>query len=131
MRILLAIVLLFCVSMVSAVNRYPFSKDVNRAQFNYLTAQFRCLVCQDENLAASDAPLANDLRGKIYRMVKHGDSNQRIIHYMVSRYGNFVLFKPPLNKLTWVLWFAPFLLLLLSLMFIFTRVKRPDVEQAP
>lgn len=112
---------------------YPFADAHQRARFNYLTAQFRCLVCQNENLAASSAPLAQDLRRHIYQMIQHWRSNQAIKDYMVSRYGNFILLNPPVEKTTWLLWFGPFIFLLLGLLILFSVWRRravPALNQA-
>lgn len=113
-RAWLVLVILLFVSGAQAADVYPFANTSQRQQFHYLTHQFRCLVCQNEDLAASNASLAQDLRADIYRMVMAKQSNQQIIQYMVHRYGAFVLFKPPVIRQTWLLWFLPLLLLLLG-----------------
>lgn len=104
-----------------AGDRYPFDQPEQRQRFDHMMQEFRCLVCQNEDLASSDAKLADDLRQKMYQMVKAGKSDQAIKDYMVSRYGDFVLFKPGWNKLTYVLWMAPFLLLLLGFVVLLLR----------
>ncbi len=107
-----------------AQDMYPFQSQTQAKQFNQLTRELRCLVCQNESLAASNAPLAADLRNTIYAMVKMGDSSRTIKQYMLSRYGDFVLFKPPFSATTAVLWVAPFVLLLLSFIIGWVVVKR-------
>ena len=102
---------------------YPFTDQHKQQQFERLTHELRCLVCQNEDLADSSAGLANDLRDQVYHMVQDGRSDRAIKHYLVSRYGDFVLFDPPVVARTYVLWFAPVLLLLLGLG-IFSRVIR-------
>ena len=93
---------------------YPLDNSRKEAQFNYLLKEFRCLVCQNQNLADSDAALAKDLRLKIYQMVQAGKSDSEISDYLASRYGDFILFKPPVKAATWLLWFGPFLFLILG-----------------
>lgn len=94
---------------------YTFDSPTQQIRFNLLSEQFRCLVCQNESLAESNAPLAKDLRFQIYQMVKQDKSNQEIENFLVDRYGDFVTFRPPVDKLTYLLWFGPLLLLLLGL----------------
>jgi cytochrome c-type biogenesis protein CcmH len=81
------------------------------AQVHRLSTELRCLVCQNQTLADSDAPLAEDLRVEIREMAAQGKSDQEIIDYLVARYGDFVLYRPPVKTTTVVLWAGPFLLL--------------------
>lgn len=113
---LLAVCLCCMLSLVQAEPKplYPFANPVKQAQFSRLIDQLRCLVCQNENLADSEAKLAQDLRQQVYNMVQAGKSDQAIKQYLVNRYGDFVLFKPPLNQQTLILWFAPFALLVIG-----------------
>ncbi|MDX1299631.1 MAG: cytochrome c-type biogenesis protein, partial [Pseudomonas sp.] len=69
--------------------------------------ELRCPKCQNQNIADSDAPIAMDLRAQIFRMLEEGQSNQQIIDYLVSRYGDFVLYKPPVTARTLLLWYGP------------------------
>jgi len=90
---------------------YPFSLPQDQQRFQMLTSELRCLVCQNENLAESNAALAIDLRNKIYKQIQQGESNQAIINYLTARYGDYILYRPPLNIATLLLWTAPFLIL--------------------
>ncbi len=108
---------------VNAIDRYPFPDASQAKRFNQLIMRFRCLVCQNEDLASSEAPLASDLRQAIYVMVREGQSNRKIVNYMVDRYGDFVLFKPPFVGETYVLWFGPFVFLILAVMILFFVVR--------
>ena len=76
-----------------------------------LSKELRCLVCQNETLADSRAALAEDLRVEVRELVKAGKTDQEIKDYLVARYGDFVLYRPPVEPTTWLLWFGPFLLL--------------------
>ena len=77
-----------------------------------LAAELRCLVCQNQTLADSHADLAVDLREQLRAMIKRGDSDEQILAYMTARYGDFVLYRPPVKVTTWLLWFGPGVLLL-------------------
>ena len=88
-----------------------------------LAAELRCLVCQNQTIADSNAPLAEDLRRQVREMIARGDSDKQIIEFMTQRYGDFVLYRPPLKGTTAALWFGPFALLLGGLA-IFTIVLR-------
>jgi cytochrome c-type biogenesis protein CcmH len=90
---------------------YPFQSAAKKQEFLHLSHELRCLVCQDESLAASQAALAVQLRELIYQMVQAGKTSQQIKAYMVARYGDFVLYKPPVMLSTEALWFGPFVLL--------------------
>jgi len=121
---ILFVMLMLLSSVSNAKVLYPFSNPHQRQQFVTLTNEIRCLVCQNESIAASNAKLAADLRGEVYRMVLQGQSDQQIKAYLVRRYGDFVLFKPPVMKRTYVLWFGPFVLLLLALAVTFFVVNK-------
>jgi cytochrome c-type biogenesis protein CcmH len=89
-----------------------------------LTQQLRCLVCQNETLADSQADLAEDLRKQIREQMKAGKSDQEIIAFLTQRYGDFVLYNPPVKATTYLLWFGPFVLLLGGTAFLFRFIKR-------
>ena len=95
---------------------YPLDTPKQSAQFNHLLRELRCLVCQNQDLADSNASLAKDLRQEVYQLVKTGQSDSEIIKYLTTRYGDFILFKPPVKAVTALLWFGPALFLLLGLL---------------
>lgn len=103
---------------------YPFDNKISSARFYSLTHEIRCVVCQNENLAESNAPLANDLRDKIYRMVLQNKTDTEIKTYLVARYGEFVLFKPPINPATFLLWAFPIIGLLIIFLLLYARGER-------
>lgn len=114
-----------CMSMVVyAAPMYPFKSAKKQQQFAYLTQQLRCLVCQNESISSSTAPLAAQLRQVVYQMVQQGKTNHEIKQYMVKRYGDFVLFKPPFTTRTYLLWLAPAGLLILGLLLLTVVVMR-------
>lgn len=116
-------------SPIFANSAYPLESAKKEAQFNHLLKDLRCLVCQNQDLADSNAELAKDLRLQVYHLVKEGKSDNEISDYLTSRYGDFILFKPPVKTVTLLLWFGPFLFLLLGF-FIFWRTcfKRKSYE---
>ena len=79
-----------------------------------VASELRCLVCQNDTIAASQAPLAVDLRNQVRRLLAQGQSEAQVLEYMTQRYGDFVRYRPPLKPSTWPLWFMPVLLLLLA-----------------
>lgn len=95
----------------------------------HLTEQLRCLVCQNQTIADSHADLAVDLKNEVREKLAQGESDAQVIDFMVQRYGEFVLYRPPVKTATWLLWFGPFLLLLLGLVFLGSRLRR--VRPAP
>lgn len=111
MKISLALILVFLCSPITATSLYPFEQPKQEAQFKYLLKELRCLVCQNQDLADSNAGLAQDLRDEVYSLVKEGQSDHEIIDYLTRRYGDFILFKPPLKSVTALLWFGPIIFL--------------------
>ena len=112
MRVLL-LALLLCLPMAArCAEAQPLAKDpVIEQRMIALAADLRCLVCQNESLAGSPASLAEDLRQEIRDMMRQGKSDQEIVAFLTQRYGDFVLYRPPLQPKTWLLWFGPFALL--------------------
>jgi len=105
-----------------AHNIYNFKTVKQQNQFDELTQNLRCLVCQNQTLAESNAPLAQDLRAQIFQMIQNQKSNQDIKNYLIQRYGNFVSYTPPFNPSTYLLWGLPGLLLLIGI-FIIRRLS--------
>jgi len=112
LKILLAAATLVLACQAVAKDPLIFMNPEQEARYNELTLELRCLVCQNQNLADSDAPLAQDLRKEIYDMMQAGQSNEEIKMFLVDRYGDFVLYKPPVKGNTLALWLAPAVLLL-------------------
>jgi len=96
-----------------------------------LSLQLRCLVCQNQTLADSNAPLAEDLRNQIREQLGRGASEQEVVDFLVARYGDFVLYNPPLKASTALLWSGPFLFLALGFFILIFRMKRRKAEQLP
>lgn len=104
----------FSLACAATVDRYPFPAEAQRQQFQGLIGELRCLVCQNQNLADSNADLAKDLRQQVYTMVLANKTDAQIKEYMTLRYGDFILFKPPFNFYTLGLWLPPLLLLMMG-----------------
>ncbi len=111
MRLVILFLITFFAVESLAATRYPFARVEQRNQFEQLLKELRCLVCQNQDLADSNASLAKDLRFEVYTRVKNGQSNAQITHYLTERYGDFILFKPPFKWVTLVLWLGPLLFL--------------------
>ncbi len=109
------LLLLFVAPVFSAIQEYAFESEQEEDRFKKLTYEMRCPKCLNSNLAGSDAPIAADLRQEIYRQITEGRSNDEIIDFMSSRYGDFILYRPRLTLATFFLWFGPAILLLAGL----------------
>lgn len=105
-------------SPLIANSLYPFDTPAQDAQFTQLLRELRCLVCQNQDLADSNASLANDLRREVYLLVKQGNNHDDIVHYLVKRYGDFILFNPAITTQTIVLWFGPAVFLVLGIVIV-------------
>ena len=102
-----------------------FSDPDDAARYRRLIAELRCLVCQNQNLADSNAELARDMRGVVARMVREGKPDRAVADFMTARYGDFVLYRPPFRPSTWALWLGPPALVLLGLLAVAAVVRRP------
>ena len=111
--------LFFLFNSLYASENYLFNDETKAAQFHGLTYELRCMVCSHQNLAESSAPLAMDMKTLIYQKVLDGESDSEIIAYLTARYGDAILFKPPLKALTWLLWFGPALFFILGLFIVY------------
>jgi cytochrome c-type biogenesis protein CcmH len=111
----------------------PGKADENDNRVRHLSSKLRCLVCQNQSLADSNAELAQDLRGQVRAQVAAGKSDDQIIGYMVERYGDFVLYEPPFKATTALLWVGPFALLAaaLALLIFILRRRRGAPEERP
>jgi cytochrome c-type biogenesis protein CcmH len=96
-----------------------------------ISEEMRCLVCQNESLAGSRADLAMDLRRELRGLIKQGKTDAEIRDFMVSRYGDFVLYRPPVKPMTWLLWLGPFVLGLAGIAALFAYLRRRNLEAAP
>ena len=124
-KIALLISLVICFATVALAKEAKPAEDPQIEQrMRALTEQLRCLVCQNETLADSRADLAEDLRKEIREQMKAGKSDQEIIAFLTQRYGDFVLYKPPVKSTTYLLWFGPFVLLFAGTGVLYRYLKR-------
>ena len=115
LRYCLAVALL-CVASLSnaAIDTYEFKDDATRERFSSLATELRCPKCQNQNIADSNSPIAEDLRDELHRMLQTGANDDEIVDFMVTRYGEFVLYRPRISSQTYLLWYGPAALLVIG-----------------
>ena len=111
-------------SVSAAEDKFSFDTPAQRESFLKLTAELRCPMCQNQNIADSDAMIAHDMRRKVYALVKQGKTEQEVVDFMKSRYGDFVHYQPPVTAATLWLWAGPVLFIFIAL---FVVVRRKSV----
>jgi cytochrome c-type biogenesis protein CcmH len=111
---------------------FPFETDVQEQRFRDLAAELRCLVCQNQSLADSNAGLAQDLRSELYQQILQGNSKAQIVNFMTERYGDFILYKPRFSAKTLLLWLAPILLFIIGIFCLirFSKIRK-QVHHTP
>lgn len=122
--ITIAFIALAIASGAGAIAPLEFDSPEQRERFQALAEELRCLQCQNQSLADSDAPLAQDMRREMLQMMKAGRSDEEIRAFLVERYGDFVLYRPPVEPSTWLLWFGPALLFLTGLAALAVAIRR-------
>ena len=134
MRALFGLLLLALAGAAAAKEAAPLADDpAVEARLKIISKELRCLVCQNETLADSQADLAKDLRREVREKISQGLDDEQIKAYLTQRYGNFVLYRPPVNTTTVLLWFGPFLLLLGAAFGVarFIKQRRRALEETP
>lgn len=112
LRVLLVAMLMFAgAAHAQAIEPMPFTNHAQELRFQHLVRQLRCPMCQDETLEDSNAPIARDLRNRVFVLMQEGKSDAEIKQYLVARYSDYILYDPPLKPGTWLLWFGPLLIL--------------------
>ena len=129
-RLLFIFLLMMCGSSY-AVDTHQLPDPKQQEAYETLTKELRCLVCQNQTIADSNAELAGDLRRQVYEMLQQGKSREEIVQFMTDRYGDFVLYKPPFKGKTSLLWIAPVVFLVMGLItvFFFIRRKKASANQ--
>lgn len=122
--LILAWVLFISPAAYAVIEVREFDDPARQALYEELIDELRCLVCQNQNLAASNADLARDLRRQAYEMIQRGAGKDEVIEYMVNRYGDFVLYRPPLRLTTLLLWAGPVLFLAAGLIVVVVVARR-------
>jgi cytochrome c-type biogenesis protein CcmH len=135
-KILLIIVLTVTALMVSSnanaspVETFEFRDEVTKIRFQALSKELRCPKCQNQNLADSNSPIAADLRAELYELLQQGKADSEIVNFMVSRYGEFVLYRPRVSSLTYILWFGPALLILIGIIVVILILRKKPAAKA-
>ena len=111
-----------------ALDPIVYESAAEETRFKALAAELRCVMCQNQSIADSNAPIAHDLRLEVLRLMREGRSDAEIKQYLVERYSDFVLYEPPLRKGTWLLWAGPFLLLLAGAAGVALIIRRKQRE---
>ena len=111
-------------SLAFAIESMSFQNQTEEIRFRQLTEELRCTVCQNQTLAESDAPLAQDLRQRILEMLQQGQSDMQIKEFLVDRYGDFVLYQPPVKNITILLWFGPIIILFLGAIVVWQTIRK-------
>ena len=125
-QLLLVVTLAFTFAIgqaAASAEFYEFETAEQERRFNQLAGELRCPKCQNQTIADSDAPLAQDMRQRVYEMVMAGQSNQEIIEFMKVRYGDFVHYRPPVNRSTLILWLGPLLAFVIGIIVIVLNVR--------
>ncbi|MFT6189209.1 MAG: cytochrome c-type biogenesis protein CcmH [Oleispira sp.] len=133
MKLIVALCLsLFALTSLAVVDghKYPFDNEIDKGRFEVLAEELRCPKCQNQNLADSNAPVASDLRDKVYELMIEGQTDDQIVSYLVARYGDFVRYNPPVQKNTFFLWFGPGVMALIAF-FIIIRLTRTNKKSQP
>ena len=116
--------LLIQAPFAESIEANDFDTIEQQGRYTQLIENIRCPVCQGQSIGGSNSGLAKDLREKVYEMILDGKSDADIYSYMVERYGDFVVYTPPVNAKTFLLWFAPLLVMILSLIFLFRSTRQ-------
>lgn len=124
------LVLISTSSFAGSVDTYQFSKPEYETRFHDLNKILRCPKCQNQNLADSNSMISQDLRKEVYRLMEEGRSDEQIIEFMVMRYGDFVLYKPKVDNVTYFLWYGPIGFGVLGLIILSIVVVRQRNKQA-
>lgn len=115
----------------SAIDVYEFESPLQEQRYRSLIDELRCPKCQNQNLSGSDAEVAKDLRNRTWQLLQDGRSDAEIRAYLVDRYGDFITYRPPLRAGTLLLWFGPFLLLVVVASILLWRVRRKPAAPLP
>jgi cytochrome c-type biogenesis protein CcmH len=110
--------------VASAMEPMDYRSAAEEQRFRALTLELRCVLCQNQSLADSSAPIAHDLRLEVLKLMREGKSDEQIKQYLVERYTDFVLYKPEVKPMTWFLWFGPGLLIVAGAAVIFAIVRK-------
>lgn len=130
-KTIVSVVLVYLMATSTVLARssdtYEFQNQVTEKRFNELNKELRCPKCQNQNLADSNSPIAKDLRREVYDLLHQGKADIEIMNYMVARYGEFVLYRPRVSSLTYILWFGPAVLILIGVLVVVFIIRRKPI----
>ena len=129
MKMILFALLILSGPALAGVEYRSFDNAEHQETYESLTHELRCLVCQNQTIADSNAELAADLRRQVFEMVEQGKAREEIVQFLTDRYGDFVLYKPPFKLKTGLLWFGPLLFLVIGLLTVFVVVRKKKSTQ--
>lgn len=128
-KLIFLVVASYALSAAAApIETFKFDSPETEKVFHKLSEEIRCLVCQNQNIAESNADLAKDLRLEIYNMLSEGKTEDEIVSFMVDRYGDYVLYRPPFKPMTWLLWFGPIIVFIFGLFFVVRFMKSQNSD---
>ncbi|MCW8106963.1 cytochrome c-type biogenesis protein CcmH [Alteromonas ponticola] len=125
---ILLLALAFVTDAYAAKDRYEFDDPAQREAFLKLTAELRCPMCQNQNIADSDAMIAQDMRRKVFRLLQEGKSEEEVISYMKSRYGDFIYYQPPVTMGTIWLWLLPIAFAVIAVVVLIVRKQQQRTD---
>ena len=128
MRGVIFILAMVSISLFAAEEKYQFDDPAQRQVFLELTQELRCPMCQNQNIADSDAMIAVDLRRKVHQLLQQGYTRQEVVDYMKERYGDFVSYQPPVTPVTMWLWLLPILFVILAMIYLVVSRKQKPSE---
>lgn len=114
----------------ASIDVYEFSSENTREKYHAVIKELRCPKCQNQDIADSNAPIAKDMRREVHRMVEEGNEPDTIVNYMVERFGEFVSYRPKVNRATYLLWFGPFALVMAGLIVVVVIARKRVAVQA-
>ena len=128
MKSVIAVIFLFMTanSFASTIETFKFENAEQEALYQSLIVELRCLVCQNQSIADSNAELAQDMRRKTYELIMAGKSEREIMGFMAERYGDFMLYRPPMEPMTWALWFGPVIVLVVGFIVAMRFIRRQE-----
>ncbi len=129
MRMVLVFILLFLVT-AQVAGEVTLRNPEDEQRFNDLSKVLRCMVCQNQSIADSNAELARDFRDQVKEQINEGQSDAEIIDYMVERYGHYILYRPPFSMATAILWMGPFILVVVGFVMVVRTMRRQEQSQA-
>ncbi|MCW8864322.1 MAG: cytochrome c-type biogenesis protein CcmH [Colwellia sp.] len=128
---LMSIIAIFTsdIANASPVDTFEFKDEVTKVRFQALSKELRCPKCQNQNLADSNSPIAADLRRELYELLQQGKADSEVVDFMVNRYGEFVLYRPRVSNVTYILWFGPALLILIGVIVVIVIIRKKPVSE--